>query len=109
MLSKQRRISRREFPKLAPSRVIRGPLCNLAITNIDKTSRFSISVSKKIHKSAVIRNRIRRWGYRAIQENLQNVNNGALLRFVVYKKPDNYGQMRQEIVYLLEQSGILRK
>ena len=48
-------------------KTVRGPLCALKFTPNDKRKeyRLAIVVSKKVHKSAVVRNRIRRRLYEA--------------------------------------------
>lgn len=48
---------------------VRGPLCSLRFVQNDrrKTYRLSVVVSKKVSKSAVVRNRIRRRLYEAMR------------------------------------------
>lgn len=50
-------------------KTVRGPLCALkyAPNNRRKTYRLAVVVSKKVHKSAVVRNRIRRRLYEAVR------------------------------------------
>src|SRR4051812_29423476 len=50
-------------------KVIRGPLCSLKFTPNDrrKSYRLAVVVSKKVSKSAVVRNRIRRRLYEAVR------------------------------------------
>jgi ribonuclease P protein component len=49
--------------------VVRGPLCSIKYVHNDrrKTYRVAVVVSKKVSKSAVVRNRIRRKLYEAIR------------------------------------------
>ena len=49
---------------------VRGPLCSLRYVQNDrrKTYRLSVVVSKKVSKSAVVRNRIRRRLYEAMRQ-----------------------------------------
>ncbi|MDB5186361.1 MAG: putative Ribonuclease [Candidatus Saccharibacteria bacterium] len=50
-------------------KTVRGPLCALKYAQNDRrnTYRLAIVVSKKVHKSAVVRNRIRRRLYEAFR------------------------------------------
>jgi len=50
-------------------RTVRGPLCSLKFTENPKRSeyRLAVVVSKKVSKSAVVRNRIRRRIYEAVR------------------------------------------
>ena len=52
--------------------VVRGPLCALKYVPNHKRAdyRLAVVVSKKVHKSAVVRNRIRRRLYEAFREQL---------------------------------------
>jgi len=49
--------------------IVRGPLCAIKYTQNDrrKTYRVAVVVSKKVNKSAVVRNRIRRKLYEAVR------------------------------------------
>jgi len=54
--------------------------------NKEQYSRFGFVVSKKISKSAVVRNRIKRQIRRCIEENLNNIINGVDMLFMVKKE-----------------------
>lgn len=51
-------------------KTVRGPLCSLKYAENDrrKTYRLAVVVSKKVSKSAVVRNRIRRRIYEAVRQ-----------------------------------------
>jgi len=53
--------------------VVRGPFCSLKYTpNNRRTAyRVAVVVSKKVHKSAVVRNRIRRRIYEIVHESVK--------------------------------------
>jgi ribonuclease P protein component len=55
---------------------VRGPLCSLRFVGNDrrKTYRLSVVVSKKVSKSAVVRNRIRRRLYEAMRRHEAEIN-----------------------------------
>lgn len=45
------------------------------------TSRFGFSVSKKVSKSAVVRNRLRRMGYRLLRDYIPEIRQNLLVTF----------------------------
>ena len=54
--------------------------------NNERFSRFGFVVSKKISKSAVIRNRIKRQIRRCVEENLNNIIKGVDMLFIARKE-----------------------
>lgn len=50
--------------------LVRGPLCSLryVLNTRRKSARVAVVVSKKVHKSAVVRNRIRRRIYELVRQ-----------------------------------------
>jgi ribonuclease P protein component len=54
---------------------IRGPLCSLkfVVNNRRKDYRLAVVVNKKVHKSAVVRNRIRRIIYEIVRTNAEQI------------------------------------
>lgn len=67
------------------AKTIRGPLCSLKYVRNDrrKTYRVAVVVSKKVSKSAVVRNRIRRRIYEATRTSVaQNEPNDLV--YIVY-------------------------
>ena len=65
-----------------------GKNANISISVFDysegKNSKFSFSISKKVEKSAVLRNKMRRIGYKVIENELNSIKKGFLGNF------DNY-------------------
>ncbi len=80
----------------------------LAKNNKNK-SKFSFSVSKKVCKSAVDRNRLRRQGYSIISKHIKEIKEENLFIFVFKKGSSVYGfeRLEQEILGLLSLSGVL--
>lgn len=75
-----------------------------------ENSRFSFSVSKKVSKMAVNRNKLRRVGYSIVEKCIENVNPGYFL-FFSYKKGAEkykYQEIEKEILGLLEKSFMLK-
>lgn len=68
-------------------KTIRDPKISLVFaTNARKRNRFAVVVSKKVLKSAVGRNHIRRRVYEAIRAEIPNINQPVDCIFVVYVK-----------------------
>ena len=67
---------------------IRGPFCSLKfiMNRRRKTYRAAVVVSRKVHKSAVVRNRIRRRIYEIIRTNEQRIKAPFDLVFIVYNE-----------------------
>ena len=65
---------------------VRGGLISLKYTNqnSDKPYRMAVVVSKKVHKSAVVRNRIRRRIYEVVRKLENQPKNGVDMVFTVF-------------------------
>lgn len=70
----------------ARGQTARAPLINLRFARRDpaKPYRVAVVVSRKVHKSAVTRNRIRRRIYEAVRRNGQTIKAGTDLVFTVF-------------------------
>lgn len=93
--------------------IIRGAYGSLKyIINRRRTTyRVAVVVSRKVHKSAVVRNRIRRRLYEIIRTEASRIREPYDLVFIVYS--DQLAslpaaQLRQGVVEKLEKAGILR-
>lgn len=72
-------------------------------------SRFSFSVSKKVFKRAVDRNKYRRRGYGVISRNIKSIKPGFFY-FFSFKKIDKkilFSDLEKEIINLLDKAGVL--
>lgn len=112
MLPKNRRIQK----KLFSSVVLLGKRYNsehfLAYINEiekNKPSIFSFSVSKKVCKSAVDRNRLRRQGYSVISKHLNEILSGHTCFFSFKKglKPITFNEIEREVGDILKSTGII--
>jgi len=90
---------------------IRGPLCSLKfiINRRRSTFRVAVVVSRKVHKLAVVRNRIRRRMYEAIRAETATLTAPYDLVFMVYS--DQLAelpidQLRHAIREKLEKAGV---
>ncbi len=76
-----------------------------------KTSRFAVVVSKKVHKGAVGRNRIRRRIYEIIRTEIPKmagVNDVVVMVFSNEVMTLPYEALKQTIVQLFEQAGLYK-
>lgn len=112
MLPKQRRIERKLFPQI----ISNGKRFNSthlllykAILETSSPSKFSFSVSKKICKHAVDRNKYRRQGYSVVSKYIKQTK-PSLLCFFSFKKavyPVTYKDLEKEIVFLLGSASVI--
>jgi len=109
MLSKRNRLSKKEILELLPkSKSLRGSFLLLRFKNLPEKNNFKagVSISKKIAKSAVMRNKIRRIIYRELSYIKKNIM-PANLFFVVNKIAENK-ELKEDVVVLLTKSGALK-
>ena len=77
-----------------------------------KHSRFSVVVSKKVHKGAVGRNRIRRRLYEIIRQELPKINHPhdvALIVFTSEVKSMPYDELLGAVQNLFEEAHLYKK
>lgn len=94
----------------AHGKTIRTPKLSLIYNNNPRGfQRFAVVVSKKVEKTAVGRNRIRRRVYEAIRAELPNYPENRDYIFVIYSKDllsMNFLELRSLVSSLLSQSMI---
>lgn len=93
-------------------RSVRGALGSLHVNNdLNKPSfKVAVVVSKKVHKSAVVRNRIRRRIYEVVRNEQVKISKPAELIFTVYQveaatMPSD--QLTKEVQELLQKARIV--
>ncbi len=77
--------------------------------NVQKSTKFSFSISKKNSKSSVERNKLRRWGYSVITKHIKEIKPGFLC-FFSFKKGSvktEFQSLENEILGLLSVSGVI--
>jgi ribonuclease P protein component len=79
-----------------------------SVTNKEKNSRFGVSVSKKVAKSAVVRNRLRRAGYRCLKDYLPKIKENFLVSISFRKIPKDNLDLRKNLESLLKTSQIFK-
>lgn len=116
MLPKKNRLSRVLFATLLKDGAFfHSPHLSLRVVKTQKgLSKFSFVVSKKVSKSAVIRNLLRRRGYSTLQSILngglkEEMNKAAIGAFFFKKGAPKlgFGEIRDEIEFLLKKAGIV--
>jgi ribonuclease P protein component len=90
---------------------VRGPLFALRYISNTRLSQYraAVVVSRKVHKSAVVRNRIRRRLYALIREELPSTTPPHDLVFTVFSDKVAElpaAELRQALVSLLEKAGL---
>jgi|SRR3989344_6418478 len=80
---------------------------NLSIKN----SVFAFVIKKSFIKKASERNKIRRWGYNIIENNLKKIANNVSCVFFIKKTTGtllSFKKIKSEVILLLNQAGCLK-
>ncbi len=112
MLPKSNRILRSEFENIIKNgKRLHSPIFILYINKPKNpnSKKFAFSVSKKVCKGAVGRNKLRRQGYSVVQKQIKNIKEGYLFVFVYKKtiKTPNYQEIEENINSLLREFFML--
>lgn len=93
-------------------KTVRGP--NIALKHMrnhrTKTYRAAVVVSRKVHKSAVVRNRIRRRIYEALRSNEPDIQDPHDLIFVIYGEEFaemEFSSLQNEVTTLLKKAAVI--
>lgn len=93
-------------------KTVRGPFCSLKYTANSRreTYRMAVVVSRKVHKSAVVRNRIRRRIYEIVRQAAPCIKMPYDIVFIVYSDqlaelPAD--QLKRAMLEKLEKAGII--
>jgi ribonuclease P protein component len=112
MLSKERRIPRLLLNELIrrPHKRFMGRLLSLQVYSLSQNSRFSFRVSKKVAKTAVQRNYLRRVGYNAVGKFAPTLARGFAAVFSFVKAgtgSDFKATVEEEVEVLLRKAQII--
>ncbi|MES3005021.1 MAG: ribonuclease P protein component [Patescibacteria group bacterium] len=112
MLSKKNRITRAEFESiLSKGKRYHSPIFTLYVVQsknaVDK--KFAFSVSKKVARGAVQRNKLRRQGYATLRTIVNSTQPGFLYLFIYKKTPKtpSYKEIKENITSLLGTSFVV--
>ena len=99
------------FPLLADgAKVFKNNLFLLRFVpnNEQKNSRFCFSVSKKVAKSAVVRNRMRRSGYNLLKKHIPQIKPNTLATFSYRAAPKNNDDIIKNLESILKESNLIK-
>lgn len=110
MLPKKRRVSKQVFKELRKSQSFVLPNLTLRVTNLLGDSQIAFVVSKKIAKTAVLRNKLRRRGYNATRKITSRLKDGKAFIFYIQQGCTNLStnDLSKEIEKALGQKGFLK-
>jgi len=114
MLFKKHKISRKEFPESDKNGLFYNSK-NLTLIvkkpkKDSKNSKVSFIVSKKVAKSAVLRNKIKRRGYYAMKKIIDSTKPNMIAVFVLKKDVHTipYHEFEDQILSLLKKAKIIK-
>lgn len=110
MISKKHRLSQQDFKKyLVKTRVLNGQHLYIRFCLTDlKNTHFSVVVSKKVAKTSVLRNKIKRRVYAIVSEYLDTFPKGFICMIFLGKGSSSlsYNNTRTEVQELLNKVKI---
>jgi len=110
MLPKSKRASKDDFKLMEKADVYSSNIMFSLKAKKQKlaNSKISFSVSKKVSKSAVVRNKLRRFGYRVARALIDKIDNHII---IVYFKiiPKDFIEVEKSLEELLTKSKIIKK
>lgn len=109
MLPKNQRIPKNMFPLLTSAngaKTFKNNLFLLRFVSVkdQKNSRFCFSVSKKVAKSAVVRNKLRRTGYRLLKNYINQIKPNILAVFSFRVVPKDEKEIIKSLENILNDS-----
>ena len=108
MLPKRQRVTRAFFSDImSRGKVFHSKAATLRILPTTNTSAFSVVVSKKIARRAVVRNTLRRRGYRALGNIFEKMQNPYMGAFFLKKNTQElaFEELEHEFEVLLRKAG----
>lgn len=70
--------------------------------------RFGFSISKKIAKNAVLRNKWRRASYRLLRKHIPSISSKKLVRFSFRALPRDEVELEQNLESILKEANLIR-
>jgi ribonuclease P protein component len=105
MLPKNQRIPKKMFPLLLRgAKVFKNNVFLLRFVSEIGGPRFCFSVSKKVAKSAVVRNRLRRAGYKELQKYIPRIKSNVLAVFSFRIVPKDNEEIIKNLESILNDS-----
>ena len=112
MLPQKHKLKKEDFNGFQRWKTAQSPHLTLRIKTASRgeLSRFAFVVAKKISKKSVTRNKLKRFGYRAVGEIIKDAPNGFLCAFFFRGAGADklsYKTVREETLFLLKKVGFL--
>ena len=108
MFPKSKRIPRKLFPLFTVgAKTFKNSLFFLKLVPYEAESRFCFSVSKKVAKSAVVRNRLRRAGYRILSQFLPEIKSKVLVVLSFKTVPKNNEELEKNLEAILKIANLI--
>jgi ribonuclease P protein component len=111
MLPRSQRISKEVFKETQTKGLIfHSPLFFLKCSNTDSGSRFAVVISKKIAKTAVIRNRVKRRIYSIVKDLIPRfvIKRSVVITIKKNIEDISHDVLKKEIEYAFVKSGLLK-
>ncbi len=97
------------FPLLNGTKIFKNDLFVLKfIFKNSKSSRFCFSISKKVAKNAVTRNKMRRVGYRLLKKYIPKIQSNTVNFFSFRKIPENNEEIIKNLESILKKSKLIK-
>jgi ribonuclease P protein component len=111
MLPANRRLTTDFFNETIVGRSFHSPLLSIKAIKVSGKSRFAVSASKKIFKTAVSRNRARRRTYSALASLLPHIADGFYVILLVKSETMKLkaSEIKSAIENLFQKAGIMKK
>jgi ribonuclease P protein component len=110
MLPKNQRIPRKMFPLLSNgAKVFKNNVFLLRfVSGKEEKSRFCFSISKKVAKKAVMRNKMRRAGYRLLKKYIPDIKSNILAIFSFKITPKNDEEIDKNLEAILKEAKLIK-
>jgi ribonuclease P protein component len=103
MIKKERKLVKGDFKLFkTPVQTLKSEHLTAKVFNTQGASRFSFSVSKKIEKKAVLRNKIKRMGFLALSRYIANIKPGSLIQFRFTSSPPNQARVEEDVASIIK-------
>ncbi|MFZ3020424.1 MAG: ribonuclease P protein component [Minisyncoccia bacterium] len=110
MLPKKNRLSKKEILELLPkAKTVRGNFLFLKFKYVDagKPFKAGVSISKKVAKKAVERNKVRRIIYRVLSQRIKNIESSHI--FFIINKISKKEELIREVEQLLIETKLYKQ
>ena len=109
MLPKSKRLTTATFKRvIEKGQSFHGPFFVVRKYIVSGPSRFAVSVPKKVAKTAVSRNKIKRQVYSAVKSMETNISSDVNVTIIAKVGADSFDDLVKEIEQVFVKSGIIK-